>query len=194
MTDTRSTVGLTMRAEKIIKEDGPLVRCLKNSGMIPFMKTNIPQLGFTYETNNMLWGRCLNPWKKSKTTGGSSGGEAASIAAKISVIGVGNDYGGSVRIPAQFCGICALLPSTNRIMINEAITKYSLAFNGKDFIKNMNGPLARSIDSLALWVYVTTTESFYEGFHDPYIKLMPFNFKLYKEIDNIRRPLRIGYI
>lgn len=58
----------------------------------------------------------------------------------------------------------------------------------------MNGPLARSIDSLALWVHITTTESYYAGLHDPYIKLIPFDFKLYKQIENIKTKLRIGYI
>lgn len=58
----------------------------------------------------------------------------------------------------------------------------------------MNSPLARSIDSLALWVHITTTESYYVGFHDPYIKLIPFDFKLYKQIEKIKTKLKIGYI
>lgn len=90
--------------------------------MIPFIKTNLSQLCFTYQANNLLWGRCLNPWNKNKTTGGSSGGEACLIALKCSPLGIGNDYGGSVRIPAHCCGLTALLTSTDRVIINQAIT------------------------------------------------------------------------
>jgi Asp-tRNA(Asn)/Glu-tRNA(Gln) amidotransferase A subunit family amidase len=68
-----------------------------------------------------------------------------------------------------------------------------LAFNGKDFIKNLNGPLGRSVDSLALWMHVVTTEEYYEGFHDPYIKLIPFDCKLYRRVESVKQGLRIGY-
>lgn len=71
-------------------------------------------------------------------------------------MGIGNDYGGSVRIPAHCCGLTALLTSTDRVIINQAITKYSKAFNGKDFIKNLDGPLGKTIDDLALWMTVVT--------------------------------------
>lgn len=83
--------------------------------MIPLIKTNLPQLAFNFDTNNFLWGRCLNPWNKKKSVGGSSGGQAASLAAGISPIGIGNDMGGSIRIPAQFCGVSGLMPSANRL-------------------------------------------------------------------------------
>lgn len=71
---TRATIGLTIRANKVDLEDGPIAKCFKNSGMIPFIKTNLPQLAFNFDSNNFLWGRCLNPWKLSKSVGGSSGG------------------------------------------------------------------------------------------------------------------------
>lgn len=80
--------------------DSPLIRCLKNSGMIPFVRTNVPQIAFTYESNNFLWGRSVNPWNKERASGGSSGGEGALIAARGSPIGIGSDIGGSIRIPA----------------------------------------------------------------------------------------------
>lgn len=83
--------------------------------MIPYMKTNLPQIALNYDSSNFLWGRTLNPWNQNKSAGGSSGGEGASIAARVSPIGIGNDMLGSVRIPAAFNGVCGLMVSVGRL-------------------------------------------------------------------------------
>jgi fatty acid amide hydrolase len=83
--------------------------------MIPFIKSNVAQIAMTYESVNGLWGRVLNPWDKSRTAGGSSGGEGALIASRCTPIGTGADIGGSLRIPAEFCGIYSLKPSSHRL-------------------------------------------------------------------------------
>ncbi len=121
MEGTRSTNGLTINATKIIKEDSNIVTCIKNSGMIPFVKSNVPQLCLSFDTNNYLWGRCLNPWNEKKSAGGSSGGEGALVAARLSPIGVGNDILGSVRLPAGFNGVVGLLSSTGRLPLMDTI-------------------------------------------------------------------------
>jgi fatty acid amide hydrolase len=92
-----------------------LSKAIKKGGMIPFVKTNLPQFAMNFDSNNFVWGRCLNPWQNSKSVGGSSGGEAAAIAARVSLLGVGNDIGGSLRIPAAFCGVTALLSGPRRL-------------------------------------------------------------------------------
>jgi Asp-tRNA(Asn)/Glu-tRNA(Gln) amidotransferase A subunit family amidase len=112
---TTSTVGLTIRANDIKKEDNLLSQAIKASGMIPFVKTNLPQLALNFDSNNFLWGRSLNPWNNKKSVGGSSGGEAAALAARVSLIGIGNDIGGSLRIPAAFCGVTSLMPGPGRL-------------------------------------------------------------------------------
>ena len=68
--------------------------------MIQFVQTNVAQFGMTMETGNNLWGRSLNPWNKSRAVGGSSGGEGGMIALQCSLLGVGSDIGGSIRIPS----------------------------------------------------------------------------------------------
>lgn len=88
---------------------------MKRTGLIPFMKTNLPQLAFNFDSYNFLWGRTLNPWNPKKSAGGSSGGEGAAIAARVSPIGVGNDMAGSIRIPAAFNGVFGLLCSADRL-------------------------------------------------------------------------------
>ena len=78
-------------------------------------KTNVPQTLFAFESSNPLWGRTNNPWSAAHTAGGSSGGEGALLAADGAVLGVGTDIGGSIRIPAGYCGIYGLKPGHGRI-------------------------------------------------------------------------------
>lgn len=118
---TRSTIGLTTRANTIINEDCGIMVCVKNSGMIPFVKTNLPQIALNFDSNNFLWGLCTNPWNKTKSAGGSSGGEGAIVAAKISPIGIGNDMLGSVRIPAAFNGVFGLMSSPGRLPLMDTV-------------------------------------------------------------------------
>jgi Asp-tRNA(Asn)/Glu-tRNA(Gln) amidotransferase A subunit family amidase len=95
--------------------DAPLVARLRAAGAIILGNTNVPEFLMAYETDNLLYGRTDNPWDLSRTPGGSSGGEAAAIAAGCSAGGVGSDGGGSIRIPAHFSGICGLKPTPGRI-------------------------------------------------------------------------------
>lgn len=85
------------------------------AGAIPFVKTNIPQTMFAFECSNPVWGRTTNPHNDKYTSGGSTGGEGALLAMDGSVIGIGSDIGGSLRIPAAYCGIYSLKPATGRI-------------------------------------------------------------------------------
>ena len=111
----RCEAGTKLRAGYVAKSDAPLVKRLKNAGAIVLGTTNTPEFLMAWETDNLLYGRTNNPWDLSRTSGGSSGGEAASIAAECSAGGVGSDGGGSIRVPAHFCGICGLKPTPGRI-------------------------------------------------------------------------------
>lgn len=102
---------------------------MKKSGAIPFLRTNVPQCCFTFESFNRIYGRVKNPWDKTKIAGGSSGGEGAAIAARLSPMGLGSDQGGSIRIPAAFCGIYGFKPTAERSVIN-GLTHYSGGFDG----------------------------------------------------------------
>lgn len=79
------------------------------------MKTNIPQTMFAFECANPVWGRTTNPWNANYTCGGSSGGEAALLAMDGSAAGIGSDIGGSLRIPAAYCGVYSLKPASGRV-------------------------------------------------------------------------------
>ena len=88
--------------------DGVMVQRLKDAGAVVLGKTNVPQMMLWHECVNPVYGRTNNPWNVDRTPGGSSGGEAAILAAGGSYLGLGNDLGGSLRVPAHFSGIYCL--------------------------------------------------------------------------------------
>jgi amidase len=95
--------------------DATLVARLRAAGAIPLARTNLPDLLFAFETDNLIYGRTNNPYDASRTCGGSSGGEAALIAAGGSPFGLGSDAAGSVRLPAHYCGISSIKPTSGRL-------------------------------------------------------------------------------
>ena len=95
--------------------DATLVARLRNAGAIPIARTNLPDLLFAFESANLLFGQTNNPYDVTRTSGGSSGGEAALVAACGSALGLGSDAAGSVRLPAAFCGIAAIKPTSGRL-------------------------------------------------------------------------------
>lgn len=104
----------TLAHEPKAGEDAAVVRLLRAAGAVPFARTAVPQLLYATETSNPITGRCANPWHDDLTPGGSSGGEACLVAAGGSVFGVGTDLGGSVRVPAHFCGVSAIKVDTEK--------------------------------------------------------------------------------
>ena len=108
-------VGSFFAADVAAQEDATVVERLRRAGAILLGKTNTPEFLASYETDNFVTGRTNNPWNLERTPGGSSGGEAAAIAACCSPGGVGSDGGGSIRVPAHFCGIVGLKPTPGRI-------------------------------------------------------------------------------
>ena len=99
-----------------------------------------------WETDNLLYGPTNNPWDLSRTAGGSSGGEAAAIAAGLSAGGVGSDGGGSIRVPAHFCGICGLKPTPGRIPSTGHFPKAG----GPFALLGVVGPMARTVADLQI--------------------------------------------
>lgn len=112
---TPTTFGLQRRRDHCAEWEGPLVTALRRAGAIVVGKTNVCQTLIYHESDNPLYGRTVNPWDALRTPGGSSGGEAAVVAAGGSAAGLGSDLGGSIRVPAHFCGIHGLKPTLGRL-------------------------------------------------------------------------------
>jgi Asp-tRNA(Asn)/Glu-tRNA(Gln) amidotransferase A subunit family amidase len=141
----RCECGSALRQNYVATEDAPLVACLRAAGAILLGNTNVPEFLMAYETDNSLYGRTNNPWDLTRTPGGSSGGEAAAIAAGCSAGGVGSDGGGSIRIPAHFVGICGLKPTPGRI----PSTGHYPASAGPFAQLGVVGPMARTVADVA---------------------------------------------
>jgi Asp-tRNA(Asn)/Glu-tRNA(Gln) amidotransferase A subunit family amidase len=140
----RCEAGTRLRAGLVAAQDAPLVTRLKNAGVIVLGVTNTPELLMAWETDNLLYGRTNSPWDIERTPGGSSGGEAAAIAAGMSAGGVGSDGGGSIRVPAHFSGICGLKPTPGRI----PATGHFPVSAGPFALISVVGPMARTIADL----------------------------------------------
>ena len=108
------TAGLSKFLFQPAVDDGNPVKAMKEFGAIPFCLTNIPQTMYSYGCSNPIYGNTKNPFDDSRTSGGSSGGEGCLLAMGGSVLGIGTDVGGSVRIPATFCGSAGLRPTSTR--------------------------------------------------------------------------------
>jgi Asp-tRNA(Asn)/Glu-tRNA(Gln) amidotransferase A subunit family amidase len=144
---TASTIGLESRRDHRADQDAELVARLKAAGAIVVGKTNVPQLLIYVEADNPLYGRTNNPWNLARSPGGSSGGEGAALAAGYGALGLGTDVGGSVRIPAHFCGLQSLKPTPGKLSLRGTEDEALLSHVA---IPDAAGPLARSVADLRL--------------------------------------------
>ncbi len=148
--------GSKLRLGHSAARDAFAVQRLRNAGAIILGKTNTPELLRSYETDNHITGRTNNPWDVTRTPGGSSGGEAAAIASYCSPGGIGSDGGGSIRVPAHFCGIAGLKPTPGRI----SVSGHFPAISSPGGFASVVGPMARTVDDLKLLFEVLAV-------HDP---------------------------
>ena len=142
-------IGVPERARTIPAADATAVARLKAAGAILLGKTNCPPWGGGIETDNELYGRTSNPYDLSRTPGGSSGGEAAIIAAQGSSFGVGTDSGASVRLPAHFCGLACIKPTAHRVPVTGVLDDEG-QIGALGDPRTQLGPLARSVADVAL--------------------------------------------
>ena len=143
----RSTRGSLLYADRVPDADATAVRRLKDAGGIVIGKTNCPEFALAAETVNDLFGRTLNPWNLDRTSGGSSGGEAAAISAGLSPLGIGTDLGGSNRLPSHYCNVVGYKPTHGLIPQTGAWPEI--------MSRRMHvGPIARSVRDIALSLFV----------------------------------------
>ena len=151
--DTPTTLGLTTRTRHAAVSDAAVVQAFRSAGGILLGKTNLFQMLMFNETDNPVYGRTNNPWDDSRSPGGSSGGEAAIIAAGGSALGIGSDIGGSVRLPAHSCGVHAIRPTSGRLSMTGHPTQA-----GQRALVPQPGPMARHVEDLELAMRVFNSE------------------------------------
>lgn len=142
----RTTSGSVLRANHVPDRDATVVARLRAAGAIILGKTNTPEMAIPYESDNPVFGRTNNPHRFELTPGGSSGGEAAAIAAGLSPAGLGSDLSGSIRVPAHFCGIVGLKPTTGLVPMDG----HTPSADGLLSVAACIGPMARTVADLEL--------------------------------------------
>jgi amidase len=143
---TPTTQGLKALAEAYPTRDAPSVERLRAAGGIPIGRTNCPNVAVRWHTDSELWGATLNPWDRTRTPGASSGGEAVALATGMTPLGLGNDGLGSLRWPAQCCGVSVLKPTLGRIPQASTIEPSSLPIGVQ--LTAVEGPMARRVADL----------------------------------------------
>lgn len=175
--DAIDTAGIpSQRGSKIFEgfipeKDATAVTRMKNAGAIPLMKTNIPEFSTHWESNNALIGDSINPWNPERTAGGSSGGEAAVIAAGLSPIGLGSDLAISLRGPAAFTGIASLKATHGRVPYTghfpQALSRFWHI-----------GAMARTVKDVALGYSIINGADGVDGYSIFANDAQPANFRL----------------
>ena len=142
----RTTMGSRLMEDFVPEEDSVHVERLKKAGAIVLGKTNTPEFAAKAVTDNLVFGITRNPWNSERTTGGSSGGSAATVAAGLAPLATGSDAGGSIRIPASCCGVFGIKPQFGRV------PNYPLFHLWESLLHD--GPITRTVKDAALMLDV----------------------------------------
>ena len=173
-----STGGTKGRASFVPAEDATAVKRLRAAGAIIMGKTNTPDLTLGYETVNLVYGRTNNPFDLSRTSGGSSGGACAIVAAGGSPLELGSDTGGSIRLPAHYCGVAGHKATAHRV----PRTGHIIGWDGVSQSLTHIGPIARSVADLALVLEILAGP---DGI-DPYVAPVPLRDPATIEVGRLR--------
>jgi amidase len=177
-----TTWGVPALANAVAPADAPVVERMRAAGAIPIARTNLPDMALRVHTDSSLHGLTRNPWHPGRTAGGSSGGEAAALASGMSPIGLGNDIGGSLRNPANACGVASIRPSAGRVPDAGYVPAEDRLLAVQ--LMNVQGPMARRVADVRLGLRVLM------GAHprDPWSIDAPF------EGPALARPIRVAVL
>lgn len=143
-----TTMGVPALQQAIPVQDAPHVAQLRQAGAIVLARGNLSDFGFRWQTDSSLHGASINPWDAGRTPGGSSGGDAIALATGMTPLGLGNDFGGSLRYPAQCCGVTALRPTLGRVARASGPSPVEAPISFQMFA--VQGPMARHVRDLRL--------------------------------------------
>ncbi|WP_159080692.1 amidase [Nocardia suismassiliense] len=141
-----TTWGVAAFGQALAAADAPAVSALRRAGAIVIGRTNMPEWGMRWHTDNDAAGPTVNPWYPTRSPGGAGGGDAAAVATGMTPLGLGTDFGGSLRIPAAFCGVAALRTTPGRVAV--ASSRPAAARAPANRLLAAPGPLARSVRDL----------------------------------------------
>lgn len=185
---TYATAGCMAFARNgISTESAATVQMLRAGGAIIFCKTNVPQTMLSYDCRNNIYGDTHNPHKIGHSPGGSSGGEAALVASRGCIAGIGTDIGGSNRIPNAWCGVFGLRPSLFRVPAYGSVTPVP----GQESITSTAGPVGKCVGDLVEVFRAMVAED--ASKIDGLINTTPFRDDMFKKYADGNRKLKIGF-
>jgi len=176
-----TTCGSKLYEDRVAAVDATAVARLERAGAILLGKTNTPEFTLWWETDNRVFGRTNNPWNTDLITGGSSGGEAAALATGMSPLSLGSDVGGSLRMPAHYCGVVGFKPTHGRVPLTGLVPEVLLD------IMHV-GPMARTVRDVALALRLMSGP---DGI-DP--RCLPFDLPDVPEVHEEPLGLRVGWL
>lgn len=179
---TPTTHGIKALADAYPTMDAPVVERMRAAGAIPLGRTNLPDFAIGWHTDSELWGATINPWDRFRTPGASSGGDAVALATGMTPLGFGNDTLGSLRWPAQCCGVAALKPTLGRIPHATTLEPADMPISNQ--LLGVNGPMARRVADLRTALAVTTGPTW----RDPWAVPAPLRG------DDLARPIRVAVV
>lgn len=182
---THSTAGVAhFLNQPVSTEDAIMVTVLRQAGAIIYVKSNIPQTMMISDCSNPIYGRSLNPHNTDRTPGGSSGGEGVLVSSGGSPLGLGTDIGGSIRMPAAWCGVYGIKPTEGRFSTHKLSPDI---FIGLDSLTATCGPIARNVEDAALFYRVVAASN--HAALDLTVPPVLFNQEVYAS----SKKLKIGY-
>jgi fatty acid amide hydrolase len=185
-----SSGGVAWVCENPDPEDNYLVALLKKEGAIPFIRGNVPQLMMWIECENNIYGRAMNPWNHTRTTGGSSGGEAGLVSTRSAPLAIGSDIGGSIRVPSAFCGVYGFKPTPSRVTTRNTVTFNPVVEDTLGyFIPVSYGPITRGVDDMLVVLDTWWKSDLFRV--DADVVPLEFNHQVYS--NTLQSKLKIGY-
>ncbi|KAK6352977.1 hypothetical protein TWF696_004967 [Orbilia brochopaga] len=157
-----TSCGLASLCFKPARDNSAIVRILQDAGAVLYCKTNIPQTMMAFDSVNNIWGRTLNPLNRKLTPGGSSGGESALVAIRGSLLGIGSDVGGSIRVPAMCTGTYGIKPTSVRLTSNVGPGGFGTPGSFAVGVAVSHGPIATSLRSCELFLKVVADAKLWE--------------------------------
>lgn len=189
-----ATVGCALLCSQRAESSAAIVEMYVKAGAIPLVRGNCSQASLSMHTENYIWGEAKNPLNQARSCGGSSGGDTGLVAAECVPFAIADDFGGSLRVPASFCGVYCFKPTQARSPLKGIVPARLNQYNLFNKVRPVAGPIGGSVDDLILGMKVQCDEQI--NVYDPTCLPCPWNESKFLDIMQAsdRQSIKIGIL